>query len=71
MVFKRLLGALGVGGPAVDTVLDPASVRPGGTLTGQVRLVGGKADFEIEHITLELVARVGDFFEGDEEEEEG
>ncbi|MFJ7176198.1 sporulation protein [Streptomyces massasporeus] len=58
MVFKRLLGALGVGGPTVDTVLDPASVRPGGTLTGQIHLVGGKADFEIEHITLELVARV-------------
>lgn len=58
MVFKRLLGALGVGGPTVDTVLDPAPVRPGGTLTGQVQLVGGKSDFEIEHITLELVARV-------------
>ncbi|MFJ8595760.1 sporulation protein [Streptomyces sp. NPDC093598] len=66
MVFKRLLGALGVGGPTVDTVLDPASVRPGGTLTGQVHLVGGKADFEIEHITLELVARVEAEHEGGE-----
>ncbi len=27
MVFKRLLGSLGVGGPTVDTVLDPG--RPG------------------------------------------
>ncbi|BCL24506.1 sporulation protein [Streptomyces tuirus] len=68
MVFKRLLGALGVGGPTVDTVLDPASVRPGGTLTGQVHLVGGKADFEIEHITLELVARVEAEHEGGESE---
>ncbi|MEV6176904.1 sporulation protein [Streptomyces sp. NPDC052015] len=58
MVFKRLLGSLGVGGPTVDTVLDPAPVRPGGTLSGQVRLKGGTADFDIEHITLELVARV-------------
>src|SRR5690606_41550086 len=58
MVFKRLLGSLGVGGPPVDTVLDPAPVRPGGTLTGQVRLQGGNAGFDIEHITLELVARV-------------
>ncbi|WP_432058108.1 sporulation protein [Streptomyces sp. bgisy022] len=58
MVFKRLLGSLGVGGPTVDTVLDPAPVRPGGTLTGQVRLQGGSAGFDIEHITLELVARV-------------
>ncbi|CAL9335474.1 sporulation protein [Streptomyces sp. enrichment culture] len=58
MVFKRLLGSLGVGGPTVDTVLDPAPVRPGGTLTGQVGLQGGTAAFDIEHITLELVARV-------------
>ncbi|MFH9012087.1 sporulation protein [Streptomyces sp. NPDC017943] len=58
MVFKRLLGAIGVGGPTVDTVLDPAPVRPGGTLGGRVELEGGRADFEIEHITLELVARV-------------
>ncbi|GAA2247927.1 sporulation protein [Streptomyces ruber] len=58
MVFKRLLGSLGVGGPTVDTVLAPGAVRPGGALTGQVHLKGGSADFDIEHITLELVARV-------------
>ncbi|HEY8981798.1 MAG TPA: sporulation protein [Streptomyces sp.] len=58
MVFKRLLGSLGVGGPTVDTVLDPAPVRPGGALSGQVHLKGGGADFDIEHLTLELVARV-------------
>ncbi|MGI5410164.1 sporulation protein [Streptomyces chartreusis] len=58
MVFKRLLGSLGVGGPTVDTVLDPGPALPGGALTGQVRLKGGGADFEIESITLELVARV-------------
>ncbi|MEU6944922.1 sporulation protein [Streptomyces sp. NPDC046316] len=58
MVFKRLLGSLGIGGPAVDTVLDPGTVTPGGSLTGQVHLKGGDADFTIEHITLELVARV-------------
>ncbi|MET9348739.1 sporulation protein [Streptomyces termitum] len=58
MVFKRLLGSLGVGGPSVDTVLDPGPVTPGGTVSGQVRLRGGNADFTIEHITLELVAHV-------------
>ncbi|MFG2116129.1 sporulation protein [Streptomyces sp. NPDC048718] len=58
MVFKRLLGSLGVGGPAVDTVLDPGAVTPGGQLGGQVHLRGGGAEFTIEHITLELVARV-------------
>ncbi|MFF9149470.1 sporulation protein [Streptomyces sp. NPDC014861] len=58
MVFKKLLGSLGVGGPTVDTVLDPGPVRPGDGLTGQVHLKGGGADFDIERITLELVARV-------------
>ncbi|WP_328687920.1 sporulation protein [Streptomyces phaeochromogenes] len=58
MVFKRLLGSLGVGGPTVDTVLDPGPVLPGGPLSGQVHLRGGDTDFDIEHITLELVARV-------------
>ncbi len=69
MVFKRLLGSLGVGGPTVDTVLDPGPVHPGEPLTGQVHLRGGTADFEIEQITLELVARVED--ERGEEEREG
>ncbi|AVV45160.1 sporulation protein [Streptomyces sp. P3] len=58
MVFKRLLGSLGVGGPTVDTVLTPGAAHPGSTLSGQVHLKGGSADFDIEHITLELVARV-------------
>lgn len=69
MVFKRLLGSLGVGGPAVDTVLDAGAVLPGGSLTGQVYLKGGDADFTIEHITLELIARVE--AEHDDGESEG
>ncbi|MFD7782151.1 sporulation protein [Streptomyces nojiriensis] len=58
MVFKRLLGSIGIGGPTVDTVLAPGAVLPGGHLAGEVRLKGGKAAFDVEHITLELVARV-------------
>lgn len=58
MVFKKLLGALGVGGPLVDTVLEPAAVRPGGTVDGEVRLKGGASDVEVQHVTLELEARV-------------
>ncbi|QNE76250.1 sporulation protein [Streptomyces finlayi] len=68
MVFKRLLGSLGVGGPTVDTVLDAGAVLPGGSLTGQIRLKGGNADFTIEHIVLELVARVEAEHEGGEHE---
>ncbi|WP_432042269.1 sporulation protein [Streptomyces cadmiisoli] len=68
MVFKRLLGSLGVGGPTVDTVLDPGSALPGGSLAGEVRLRGGDADFDVEHITLELVARVEAEHDGGESE---
>ncbi|MFF8959545.1 sporulation protein [Streptomyces sp. NPDC014894] len=69
MVFKRLLGTLGVGGPAVDTELDPGVPAPGSDLTGQVRLTGGNADRTITRLTLELVARVE--IEGGDEESEG
>ncbi|WP_433544444.1 sporulation protein (plasmid) [Streptomyces sp. CA-294286] len=58
MVFKRLLGSIGVGGPTVDTVLEGGPFLPGGTVRGEVQLIGGKAEFDIERITLELVARV-------------
>ncbi|MFE3496622.1 sporulation protein [Streptomyces sp. NPDC059175] len=68
MVFKRLLGSLGVGGPTVDTALTPGAVLPGGTLSGQVHLRGGDADFTIEHITLELMARVEAEYDGGESE---
>ncbi|MFJ2607828.1 sporulation protein [Streptomyces sp. NPDC091279] len=68
MVFKRLLGSLGVGGPTVDTVLDPGAARPGGNLSGRVHLQGGEADFDIDHITLELVARVEAEHDGGERE---
>ncbi|MEU5655228.1 sporulation protein [Streptomyces sp. NPDC047737] len=69
MVLKKLLGSLGVGGPTVDTVLEPGAATPGGSLTGQVRLKGGSADCTIEQITLELVAVVE--AERDEGEYEG
>ncbi|MGW2820110.1 sporulation protein [Streptomyces sp. NPDC001443] len=58
MVFKRLLGAIGVDGPSVDTVLDHGAVAPGGVLSGQVHLRGGGSAVDVEHIALELVARV-------------
>ncbi|MFC5827107.1 sporulation protein [Nonomuraea insulae] len=58
MVFKRMLGAFGVGAPSVDTVLSTPRIQPGGLLTGEVRLKGGDFDADIEHVTLSLVARV-------------
>jgi sporulation-control protein len=58
MVFKKMLQKLGVGGPSVDTVLADPRCQPGGTLTGEVRIVGGDGVAEIEHIALSLVTRV-------------
>ncbi|MFJ2132664.1 sporulation protein [Streptomyces sp. NPDC087845] len=69
MVFKRLLGSLGVGGPTVDTVLTAGAAVPGGLLSGHVQLEGGSSGYDIEHITLELVARVE--AEHEEGEQEG
>ena len=58
MVFKRMLSALGVGGPSVDTVLTNPNTRPGLTLEGHVRLFGGEVAADIEQISLALVTRV-------------
>ncbi len=58
MVFKKMLGALGVGGPSVDTVLSNPNTRPGLPLTGQVNLTGGNSDVELANITVGLVTRI-------------
>ncbi|MFG1749497.1 sporulation protein [Streptosporangium sandarakinum] len=58
MIFKRMLGALGVGGPSVDTVLATPRVRPGGPLRGEVRIKGGDFDTDIQYVALGLVTRV-------------
>ncbi|MEV0809167.1 sporulation protein [Micromonospora sp. NPDC050200] len=66
MVFKKMLGAFGVGGPGVDAVLSNPNTRPGLTLGGQVNLTGGSHEVAIDDITVGLVARVE--MEGAEEE---
>ncbi|MEV1287037.1 sporulation protein [Micromonospora sp. NPDC049679] len=58
MVFKRMMQALGVGGPSVETVLANPDARPGGHLEGQVHVVGGDHPVEIEYVALGLVTRV-------------
>src|SRR4051812_32771963 len=59
MVFKKLLGSLGIGGPTVDTVLSTPTVTPGGPLQGQVYLKGGGSDTDIDGIALILTATCG------------
>ncbi|WP_413799317.1 sporulation protein [Streptomyces iranensis] len=68
MVFKRVLGSLGVGGPVVAMTLDREPVRPGGVVRGHVRLRGGGSACDLEHLALELVAGVEAGYGGEEHE---
>ncbi|MFD0855295.1 sporulation protein, partial [Actinomadura adrarensis] len=58
MGFKKMMGAFGVGGPKVDTVLPVPTCRPGGTLDGEVRITAADYDADIQRITLSLVTRM-------------
>ncbi|MFJ2082937.1 sporulation protein [Micromonospora chokoriensis] len=58
MVFKRLMRAMGVGGPSVETVLANPNCRPGGQLEGRIQVVGGDHQVDIDQVSLGLVTRV-------------
>ena len=58
MVFKKMLRALGVGGPSVETVLANPNCRPGGFLDGQVHIVGGDHAVDVEYLAIGLITRV-------------
>ncbi|MEO5873689.1 MAG: sporulation protein [Streptosporangiaceae bacterium] len=58
MVFKKLLGAFGVGGPSVETVLRDSNVRPGGIVHGDIHLIGGERAADILGINAALVTRI-------------
>nr|MDT0657020.1 sporulation protein [Micromonospora sp. DSM 115978] len=58
MVFKKLMQAMGVGGPSVETVLTNPNCRPGGQLEGRIQVVGGDHPVDIEYVAVGLVTRV-------------
>ncbi|MEU3455997.1 sporulation protein [Micromonospora sp. NPDC006766] len=58
MVFKRLRQALGVGGPAVETVLVSPDCRPGGHLEGHIQVVAGDQSVDLTSVALGLVTWV-------------
>jgi sporulation-control protein len=58
VVFKRMLQAMGVGGPSVETVLSNPNCRPGGYLEGQVHVAGGDHAVDIEYVAVGLITRV-------------
>ncbi|GAB3546290.1 sporulation-control protein [Actinopolyspora lacussalsi] len=57
-MFKRMLQAVGIGGPSVDTVLQGEACQPGGQVAGEVRIGGASGTAEIQRIDLILVAEV-------------
>ncbi|OLF16905.1 sporulation protein [Actinophytocola xanthii] len=57
-MFQKVMASFGQGGATVDARLLDRSVRPGGTLRGEVQLVGGQVDQEIESLGVTLLARV-------------
>src|SRR4051812_14474815 len=57
-MFQKVLASFGQGGAKVDATLQDHNVRPGGPLRGQVLLVGGQVDQEVEGLGVTLLARV-------------
>jgi sporulation-control protein len=58
LVFKKLMQAVGVGGPSVETILRTPDTTPGGVVTGEVTIQGGSHDSEILGVNLALKTRV-------------
>src|SRR4051812_47894342 len=58
VVFKKMLRAMGVGGPSVETVLASPDCRPGGTLEGQIQIAGGDHAVDVEYVAIGLITRV-------------
>jgi sporulation-control protein len=58
VVFKRMLQALGVGGPSVETELAAPDCRPGGYLEGHVQIHGGDHAVDVEYVAVGLITRI-------------
>lgn len=58
MGFKRILAAVGIGGPSIDTVIPEPHAQPGQRLNGYIDLVGGEVEADIDGIAVSLAARV-------------
>lgn len=57
-MFQKVMASFGQGGATVDARILDRNVRPGGTLHGEVLLVGGQVDQEVESLGVTLLARV-------------
>lgn len=61
MGFRKLLSALGVQAPAIETVVVNQRVRPGEVLRCVVSVRGGGAAVDVERLRLDLVVRAEDY----------
>jgi len=57
-MFSKVLASFGQGGAKVDAQLLDRSVRPGAPLRGQVMLLGGQVDQEVQSLGVTLLSRV-------------
>lgn len=57
-MFQKVMASFGQGGATVDARILDRLVRPGGTLHGEVILVGGQVDQEVETLSVIALARV-------------
>jgi len=64
-MFQKVMASFGQGGATVDARILDRHVRPGGTLHGEVILVGGQIDQEVESLAVTLLARVEHGAEGE------
>jgi sporulation-control protein len=58
LMFQKVMASFGQGGATVDARILDRHVLPGGTLHGEVILVGGQVDQEVESLAVTLLARV-------------
>ncbi|PPK64623.1 sporulation protein [Actinokineospora auranticolor] len=57
-MFSKVLASFGAGAAKVDARLLDHAVRPGGALRGEVHLIGGQVDQEVDSLGVTLLARV-------------
>ncbi|NAZ71590.1 sporulation protein [Vibrio toranzoniae] len=57
-MFKKIKASLGIGEAKVDTVLDNIEVFQGGELSGNVHIIGGDVEQQIDRINLVLNTEV-------------
>ncbi|MFD0674636.1 sporulation protein [Cohnella sp. GCM10027633] len=56
-MFKRMLASVGIGAAQVDLMLHQEAVRAGDTITGVVRIQGGRVNQEVEDVYAFLRTR--------------